>query len=97
MQSNPSPKGKYRMWGVLLMGVLLSLLAFLLDPEQALGWLMTTVMSLGKAVLASGAFYLVLRRFSHMRTHEVPEADKVKWHMVMFVGVAIVFGLALIP
>lgn len=91
-----SPKGKFRLTGTMIIGILVMVAAVMLDPlSELVGWAATTVLNLGGAIVAVGVYYWVLRTVLHIRTHEVPTENQVMWQMVLMASCAVVFGLAL--
>ena len=66
----------------------------LLDPEQqAIGWLVTSILAILKGALSSAVYYGLLKLFLYVSSHEVPDGMKLHWNMTLMVSVAIVFGL----
>lgn len=92
-----SPKGGFRMLGVLLVGFLLINLGMFFDPQQLVGWVTTTIVKLGTALVAISLWYYVGRRLMHIRTHELDKSKDtyVYWNIALMISSALVFNGAL--
>ena len=96
-----SPKGRFRLFKTMLAGIALLLLGMWLDPNNLIGWISTSSVKVGTALLATSAWYYVGRELLHIRTHDLPQSKQyteavfIQWNMALMISSALVFNGAL--